>query len=117
MPLWSAFSSSSATGPGVEEHGVGVDVEPRLEHEGALVGARVRQPEDVLVAATVADDDQVDVERARRVPDLAALAVEGVLDRQRAVHQPATAASVVSISTTALRKFSEPSGASTGSVS
>src|SRR6478736_4258260 len=47
----------------VGEDRVGLEVVPRLEDEGALVGARVRQPQAVLVGAAVTDDDQVDVER------------------------------------------------------
>src|SRR6478735_4739712 len=72
----------------VGEDRVGLEVVPRLEDEGALVGARVRQPQEVLVGPAVTDDDQVDVERARGVADVAALAVEGVLDGQRTLHQP-----------------------------
>ena len=73
--------------PAVGEDGVGLEVVPRLEDEGALVGPRVRQAQEVLVGPAVADDDQVDVERAGGVADVAALAVEGVLDGQGALHE------------------------------
>ena len=66
MPLWSPGRGGRRPGPGRAAR-PRVDVEPRAQHEGALVGARVRQPERLVVAAPVADDDQVDVERARRV--------------------------------------------------
>ena len=80
-PVESACAEQVGDRAAVGEDRVGLEVVPRLEHEGALVGPRVRQAQEVLVGAAVADDDQVDVEGARRVADLAALALEGVLDR------------------------------------
>ena len=87
IPLSPTAESRSATGPRSGNSACGSTSSHGPEHEGPLRGARVRQPELVVVAAPVADHDQVDVEGARRVLDLAALPVEGVLDRQRAVQQ------------------------------
>src|SRR3954447_26672244 len=72
----------------VGDLGVRVDVQPGPQHEGSLRGARVGQPEVVVVGASVAHHDQVDVEGARSVLDLAPLTVEGVLDGERTVEQP-----------------------------
>ena len=97
---------------------VGLGVVPGLEHERALEGARVRQDEVLVVRAAVANDDHVDVEGARGVqgtpsprsrPNASSMACARSSRR--------LAASVVSMSTTALRKFSDPGGQSTGSVS
>ncbi len=52
-------------GAAVGELGVGLEVQPRPQDEGALGGARVREPQVLVVGAAVADDDQVDVEGAR----------------------------------------------------
>ena len=47
--------------------GVGLEVEPGRQHEGALGGPRVRQHHLGSVGDAVADHDQVDVERPRGV--------------------------------------------------
>ena len=88
MPLWSACSSRSATGPRSGNSASGRGRATGAARRRARAARGCGQAEGLLVAAPVADDDQVDVEGARRVLDLAALTLEGVLDRQRAVHQP-----------------------------
>ena len=96
---------------------VGLHVVPGLEDGPALCRPGVGQAEAVVVAAPVADDDEVDVEGARCVLLAgAAVRTEGVLDgvgRWRI----RVAAGVVSSWTAALRNVFEPVGSSTGSVS
>src|SRR5205085_6986645 len=63
-----------------------VDLVPRNENECSLVRARVGQRELGIVADSVADHDEVDVEGSRRV-SVSALAAEGSLDRLRPLEQ------------------------------
>src|SRR3954447_18630877 len=60
----------------------GVDLVPRDEDEGALMGARMRQYQLRAVVDTVAHHDQIDVERPRSIA-LAPLAPERRLDGLR----------------------------------
>src|SRR3954453_6669084 len=52
---------------GAGDLGLGLELEPRHQHERPLGGPRVRQAQVVFVGPTVAHDDEVDVEGARLV--------------------------------------------------
>ena len=88
-PLRSLFSSRSATAPAS-----GITASGSTSYQGWSTNARSAargcgSAQAVVVAAPVADHDQVDVEGARRVLlAVAALAPEGVLDGLGAVEQP-----------------------------
>ncbi len=77
------------------DHRLGPHVEERGEHEGALVGARVRDREPRLVDRWPAVEDDVEVQRARAVGKVAHAAV-AALDVEEPVEQRAAARGGVS---------------------
>lgn len=98
------------------ELGLGVDVVPGGQDEGAQVGPGVGEGEDGVVGDHVGVGHDVDVDRAG-APALLADAVEGLLDGVAAL-QEAGGGSVVFTSATALKyEGCEPGSTPHGSVS
>src|SRR5262245_35359660 len=64
------------------------DLGQRLEDEGPLAESRVRHDESGLVDDLATVEDQIEVERARRVP-VGTLPPEALLDREESVQQGA----------------------------